>query len=504
MNTAPPETSASAFFSPESHPGLRENDFRKICVNGFGDGYNAYAYSMQWFGEHLFVGTGRANLHLLKIAMPFVRIDMWPVECLHRNYSPEFEREAARGEIWCYHPATAVWSRVYHSPLVKDAEGVEFSRDLGYRAMAVFQGASDTTLTLYVATWSRSRGNGPDLLRSGDGRNFDVLPKAKFRRHGRETKFNAIRALTVFKGKLYTAPTGATRGNVNASGVSLIYATDDPTTGNWRCVNEPGFGELPEVMTVFELAVAGDYLYAGTAGLRGFQIWRTQGGDQFPHCWEKVLDGGAGRGGLNQGAASMIGFRDALYIGTGIQNGGYDWRNNIGPAAAEIIRLNADATWDIIVGNARDGKEPLSGLNAGFNNYFSGYLWRMASYEGWLYAGTMDWSTILKFTNLEKKSSIAARMIAEAGVDDFVKSRGGFELWRSSDGENWLPATRRGFGNFYNYGCRTIAPTPHGLFIGTANPFGPRVARREGKGWNWVYEDNPLGGLEIWLANSAA
>jgi hypothetical protein len=98
---------------------------------------------MVWFGEHVFVGTARANLHLLKIAMPIVRIDMWPVERLHTNYSPEFEREAARGEIWCYHPPTRVWSRVYRSPLVKDADGVEFSRrDLGYRAMAVFQGAS--------------------------------------------------------------------------------------------------------------------------------------------------------------------------------------------------------------------------------------------------------------------------------------------------------------------------------------------------------------------------
>jgi hypothetical protein len=72
-------------------------------------------------------------------------------------------------------------------------------------------------------------------------------------------------------------------------------------------------------------------------------------------CWMPGQDGG-----LNQAAVSMIGFRDALYVGTGIQNGGYDWRNKIGPAAAEIIRVNADGSWDIIVGNARDGKESLS------------------------------------------------------------------------------------------------------------------------------------------------
>jgi hypothetical protein len=235
------------------------------------------------------------------------------VECLHTNYSPEFEREAARGEIWCYNPPTGVWSSVYRSPLVKDASGAEFSRDLGYRAMAVFQGASDGALALYVATWSRSRGDGPDILRTGDGRNFDVLPKARFHTAGREINFNATRAFTVFKGKLYTAPTGATQGHVNASGVSLVYATDDPTTGRWRCVNEPGFGEFPEVMTVYELAVVGDYLYAGTAGLHGFHIWRTQGSFLIAgrKSWTAAQDGG-----LNQGTASMtIIFFRATYGG---------------------------------------------------------------------------------------------------------------------------------------------------------------------------------------------
>ena len=105
-----------------------------------------------------------------------------------------------------------------------------------------------------------------------------------------------------------------------------------------------------------------------------------------PYHWEKVLDGGAGRGALNQGAVAMHAFNGALYIGTGIQNGGYDWRNKIGPAAAEIIRLNANGSWDIIVGNPRDGKRPLSEMFAGFNNFFAGYIWRL----GFTTAGSMQ------------------------------------------------------------------------------------------------------------------
>ena len=60
-----------------------------------------------------------------------------------------------------------------------------------------------------------------------------------------------------------------------------------------------------------------------------------------------------------------------------------------------------------------------------------------------------------------------------------------------------MPVNRQGFGNPYNYGLRTLVSTPHGFFLGTANPFGPRVAVRRGD--QWRYEDNPQGGLEIWL-----
>lgn len=483
----------------EAKPGLRKANFRKISKNGFGDGYNGYAYSMVWFRDRIFVGTSRANLHLLKIAMPFVTMDVWPVECSHSNYTPEFENNCARGEIWSYDPPLQQWTRAYQAPLVTDNNGLEYSRDLGYRAMVVFQGRSDLEPALYVATWSRSRGNGPDILRSEDGKTFVATPKPKFQTQGQEITFNAIRILIAFKGKLYTAPTGATRGNVNLSGASLVYETSDPAKGEWHCVNGSGFGTLPEVGTIYDMAVLGDYLYVGTAGLQGFQIWRTTAEGVRPYRWEKVLDNGAGRGALNQGPVSMKAFNNALYIGTGIQNGGYDRRNRIGPAASEIIRLHLDGSWDIIVGNARDGKKPLSGFSAGFNNFFCCYLWRMGIHDDWLYIGTMDWSIFLRYTRLENRPLRAAQIIAAAGVEDFIDCQGGADLWRTYDGENWLPVTRQGFGNAYNYGIRNIVSTPHGLFIGTANPFGPRVATRiDSDDWLWSYQDNPDGGLEIW------
>src|SRR5262249_15379255 len=70
------------------------------------------------------------------------------------------------------------------------------------------------------------------------------------------------------------------------------------------------------------------------------------------------------------------------------------------------------------------------------------------------------------------------------------------ELWRTSDGNHWTPVTRNGFGNPYNWGIRSLLSTPHGLFVGTANPFGPKVAVHGPGGWR--YEPNPRGGTEIW------
>ena len=84
-------------------------------------------------------------------------------------------------------------------------------------------------------------------------------------------------------------------------------------------------------------------------------------------------------------------------------------------------------------------------------------------------------------------------------MDEFIAHRGGFDLWRTRDGENWICVTHRGFGNPYNFGCRNIVSTPCGLFVGTANPYGPRVAQRVGKDWEWTYVDNRQGGLEVWL-----
>jgi hypothetical protein len=216
-----------------------------------------------------------------------------------------------------------------------------------------------------------------------------------------------------------------------------------------------------------------------------------------------VIEQGAYRGPENQIACSMIPFKNALYLGGGIQGGGVDTQNKVGPAASELIRINLDGSWDLIVGKQRqtpDGwKEPLSGWTEGFDNWFAGYFWRMGVHDGWLYLATYNWAVTLPFARRDPWPQMACDTLNKLEEDFIPDFMGGCGVYRSFDGENWMEVTDDGFGNPYNMGIRNVVSTPHGLFLGTANPFGPRIwSFREER-----YIPNPRGGCEVWLGRKS-
>ena len=63
-------------------------------------------------------------------------------------------------------------------------------------------------------------------------------------------------------------------------------------------------------------------LYAGTVNADGFQLWKTPGGE-LPYQWTKVLERGAWRGPFNEVSGSLCVFKGALYVGSGVLNGGH-------------------------------------------------------------------------------------------------------------------------------------------------------------------------------------
>jgi hypothetical protein len=244
------------------------------------------------------------------------------------------------------------------------------------------------------------------------------------------------------------------------------------------------------------------FLYAGTLNpTNGYEIWKTRADGEPPYRWTKIISRGAYRGPQNEAAVSMCAFGDALYIGSGIQNGGYDLTHDVGPASAELMRIYPDDSWDLLVGEPRltphGFKRPLSGFGPGFDNIANGYFWRMAEFNGVLYLGTFNWSVLLHYVKPLQSGDRGERLAHWMGIDNLVRFGGGFDLFRSQDGVHWSPVTTSGFGNPYNFGARTLLGTPHGLFVGTANPFGPEVAMRTLSEWEYI--SNPRGGAEVWL-----
>jgi hypothetical protein len=488
--------------SPWPRRGLDAGDFRLISENGFGDGHNSFAHAAAWFDGRLVVGTTRSNLQMLRFQAVFkdLPVHCWPVE--GPENSPDLYKLDRRAQIWSYDPQTARWEQVFQAPMVDALDTGTAARETGYRAMTVFQGASDSRPTLYSATFCVSRSPGALLLRSPDGRTFEpasdygIIPG---------TNITGTRLLLPFKGRLFTSPTSTRGHNVrfvaNVAGLPIIYETRDAIGSEWMAVCEPAFGNTNN-LGIFTMAVFNDQVYAATINNTGFELWRSECAGDPPYRWTRVIERGADRGPENQAVASMAVFRDTLYLGTGIQNGGYDRTNNIGPAGAELIRVNADDSWDLIVGKTRSTpvgyKEALSALPAGFGNLCNGYIWSMAVHDDWLYIGTMDSSIWVEWLDLQRYPKRTRKLLEGIGIENILANEAGCDLWRTADGENFLPVTRTGFGNRYNLGIRNMVSTPAGLFVGMANPFGPQVAVRGADG-AFGYVDNPRGGLEVWL-----
>jgi hypothetical protein len=476
--------------------GLTEADFRLVSENGFGDGLNSYPHSMAWYEGKLYVGTTRSIMQGTKSFTPPPNLVPWP------STSPEDIYDSDRRvEIWRYDPLNGSWERVYLCPWVEGLDGKPAPRYMGLRGMTVFRGRNDPKPCLYVSTWAPYKAvDPPDILRSEDGVHFHNMPRPPF-----DPSVRSFRTLQVFRGRIHTAPTGSNKGGVvqeNMSSEATVYATDDIEGQKWVATCQHGMGDRGNA-AIFEMGVFDDHLYAGAANGRGYQLWKTDGRTGPPYRWTRVIERGAYRGPYNQGIACMQEFKGALYVGSGIGNGGYHRSIALGPAAGEVIRVYPDDSWDLIVGSPRmtpQGlKVPLSGYQPGFDNLFTGYVWRMAVHDGWLYAGTFSWVNSIPYLPANVWPEDVMRLINHWGAETLIQHYGGCALWRTFDGIRWEPVTLSGFGNKYNWGIRNFASTPHGLFVGTCNVYGPTIAVQ--RGTRWKYIPNPRGGCEIWLGS---
>ncbi len=443
-----------ALVSPTAHakprPGVNE-----IATKGFGDQRNSYAWSMAWFKGRLYVGTARSELCVENATLDFYFPNQgWytpqptsGVTCPASIYDADL-----RAEIWSYNPKTGIWQRVYQSPMDipnPRAPGKFVARDIGYRGMVVYT-EPDGKQALYVAGVTAdeyipeiANDYPPRLLRTTNGRDFTPVNGAPATIHNPTgiQKPIGYRAMQVVDGRLFVTASGGLTGD------GVVLEVTNPAGFS------PTFTQVtPSTMDVFELQAFDRHLYAGTGDTKtgyGVYKWDLQPNDQ----WQPIVTGGAGRGAAITSVVSMAQYRDRLYVGAS------GWYVTLFPSS-ELIRIDSDDHWDLVVGNPRFDatgalKYPVSGLPDGFGNIFNAHFWRMQDYKGALYLGTNDWSWVLRDVPL---------------LGDWLKPEFGFDLYGTCDGTYWWTATRNAFGDgTFNFGARTMATSSDAGFIGSAN-----------------------------------
>jgi hypothetical protein len=120
----------------------QQPQFTQVATGGFGDEHNNWSWSMAWFNNMLYVGTGREP-NCVTSETSAIQLDinsLYPPNI--GDCTPDFHHLPLQAEIWQYNPATNIWTMVYQSPnslSTVDNSGIvtATARDIGFRGLTV-------------------------------------------------------------------------------------------------------------------------------------------------------------------------------------------------------------------------------------------------------------------------------------------------------------------------------------------------------------------------------
>ena len=464
--------SSDSFNVPEQS-SYSKDDFTKITpYSGFDstDPQNArqnnYAWSFADFNDYIYVGTGRNLIFAaLKSAMSTLNVPI--------DYTPTNPDMSA--EIWRYKKdGSTPWQKVYTSPKDPDTNAAQI---MGIRYLVRFD-SFGVKPALYAAAYSMT---GIKILKSINGVDWFDIPTEI-------TQGTSSRSMMVYKDKLYLA--------VMSDGddlPSLLYSSKDPELYGWTLETEQGEEGKNPTGTIWSIASFNNHLYLGTSSRDGFMVWRTNSDVPKLNDWKLVIDKGAGDS-ANATALSLIEFKGNLYVGTAYDT--FSFISYIIPKGAEIIRINRNDEWLVIVGgpalkptDPSTGKRthPLSGFLSGFYNPYNLYMWQMKVYNGRMFIGTYDSSAAVEPTYellIKNKDFMIQTMGTELTeimilfmklqilVLSTIKKQLGFDFYVTDDGINFKLIDATGFNNHQQYGiCNIFISDDNTMYLGTANPF---------------------------------
>jgi hypothetical protein len=487
-------------------PGLT-----RVATNGFGDQANTESWSMAWFNNQLYVGTGR-EVYCVTNADAAIEAGLpglYPPAI--GNCTPDYHHLPLQAEIWQYTPQTDTWVRVFQSPnslTTTDNTGatVPTAREMGIRSLTAVTeptpvgcgtaGNPACTVALYAGTVTsaaifepnHTAGGWPPprILRSVDGVTWNALPQETGTFLGNLSQISAAGASQQFQ-NLGIRSGGQLDGVLylqvgDYSGVGQVIGSipgTDPAGGNnnYQFVSPPAL-----TLPVWILREFNGFMYAATgnpysSGSGGpptqYGVWKTNGTGTAPYTWTPVIDSnGAFATGLisNYGLSLEI-FSDTVVPGgcpatAGTVTGGAGGCLYVGTdQPSEMVRIHPDTTgqvpvnnpggttdtndsWDLVVGNPRT-------IPAGQPG--AGQLVAPISGIGQSFDNGFTFDESGDSAN---QNGDAANWSQEFGTD----------LFRTPDGIHWTAVTKDGLGDGMNTGGRSFQATPFGLYWGTARP----------------------------------
>ena len=452
---------------------ITTDDFHQVAPRAFGDRQNSWAQAMAWWNGALYVGSSRASLctslysvhHFAAVTFGQAFADMflpYPSPDPDLACAPEPEDLPLQAEIWRWSPTTN-WMRVFQSPLELDNPGTgppepplpgkKLPYEMAFRGMESHTEPNGTQ-ALYAfgvnttVLWDRNALPPPRILRTTDGFNFAPIPQTPGTFLG-DLPFNpdhsSFRSPVSFGGKLFVLS-----GPIFGQGT--LIASSNPAAGD-----NAWFQAAPASFVFYEMAAFNGWLYLGTLDQNGYSVVKTQAQGPPPYQFVPVIPPGAYHPTeKSRSVVSMHVHQGRLFVGTATQT--------------EVIRINPDDTWDLVVGTPRtaplpgggtETKYPMSGLAAGFGQTLNDHAWQMDTAYGDLYIGTFNAATGARLDPIQ-----GPRLLHTMGA----------HLYRSFDGWYVSAMTTDGFtdpsdpfGGKFDFGIRTMASTPYGLFLGTTN-----------------------------------
>ena len=211
-----------------------------------------------------------------------------------------------------------------------------------------------------------------------------------------------------------------------------------PGSGTWEPLPLAAL-EDADNREVSALVVHAGALFAATVNPEsGFELWRLESPDPVRARWSRVLERGAWRYAQNRRVLAALPRVGSLYLVAGtpapertVESMFLDYQ---GP---EVIRVDADGHWDLLVGVPRVSpagfQVPLSGLGPGFDP--------------------------------RRRTEFGCAAVAGPYLVVAVADEEGFGLWLSTDGERWWRQPEPAWGEIHEVlGCRLYA-TAAGLVV---------------------------------------